>query len=324
MNAIGPRIVQALTVCLTLLAVPATAQTYPTREIHILSGFAAGASGDLFARQIGEKIRPMAGKPVIVENKPGALTAIAAEALKRAAPDGQTIMITAGNATMAANPYLIKDIKYDPVKDFTPIATLMKSAFIVVVAENSPIKSMTELTAYLKQKGDKATYGYSNSFAVAATELYQKIAGTKAVRVSYKSTPDLMPDLQSGQLDFAFADSNFVLAQAAQGRLRPLAVTSLERTTITPELPSLNETGIKDYDLIAWWGVWAPANTPKPIADKLTEWIMKIVASDEMQPEFRKGGTEALLGDGKFLANLTVKELERWKEAVKVAGLEPQ
>ena len=275
----------ALAVGSALLAAPATAQDYPTHEIHVLSGFAAGSSGDYFARLIAERLRPLANKPVLVDNKPGALTAIAAETLKMARPDGYTLMITAGNSTMAANPYLIKDLKYDPVRDFAPIASLMVAAFIVAVPSNSPINSISDLTAYLKAKGDKATYGYSSSFALASTELYQSMIGTKAVRVSYKSTPDLMSDLTNGHLDFIFGDANFVLSQASSGRLKPLAVTSLHRSRVAPDLPSLHEAGVTNYDLTAWWGAWAAARTPQPIIDKLSDWMIKIVSSTEVQSE---------------------------------------
>ena len=193
MGGIGFRVCWALAICSAFLPMTATAQDYPTHEIHVLSGYAAGSSGDGFARLIADRLRPLAGKPILVDNKPGALTAIAAETLKIARPDGYTIMITAGNSTMAANPYLIKDLKYDPVRDFAPIASLMASAFIVAVPPNSPINSISDLTAYLKAKGDKATYGYSSSFSLASTELYQTMVGTKAVHVSYKSMPTALP-----------------------------------------------------------------------------------------------------------------------------------
>jgi tripartite-type tricarboxylate transporter receptor subunit TctC len=308
-----------------LLAVPAAAQQdYPNRDIRVICGYAPGSGADTITRFFAERLRQLAGKPVIVDNKPGALTAIGAEALKMARPDGYTIMITAGNSTMASNPYLFKEIKYDPIKDFAPITSLMTLPFVAGVAPNSPVNSIAELTALLKQKGDKASHGYSSSFALAGAELYQSMVGTNAIRVSYKSTPELMPDLLGGQLDFIFSDATFLLGQAASGRFKPLAVTTLKRSSVAPNLPSLDEAGVKGYELSAWWGAWAPAGTPQPIIEKLAGWLNQIVASDETREALLKIGGEPLKGDAKLLAEMTPREMQRWERVIKIAKIEPQ
>jgi tripartite-type tricarboxylate transporter receptor subunit TctC len=308
-----------------LLAGPAGAQGFPEREIKIICGFAPGSGADIVVRYFAEKVRPLTGHAVIVENKVGALTAIGAEALKNAKPDGYTVMITPGNSTMAANPHLFKELKYDPVKDFTPITTLLKLPFIVGVTPTSPIKSVKELSEDLKKKGDKASYGYSSPFALASSELYMSIIGGKALGVSYKSTPDIMPDLASGQLDFIFSDSTFLIEQSKQNRFRMLAVTYAKRSALLPDVPGMEDAGVPNFDMSAWWGVWGPAGMPKPIVDKMAGWFDQIVNAPNAKEEFAsKFSADPWPGNAKLLADTTPVEIKKWGELIKLAKIEPQ
>jgi tripartite-type tricarboxylate transporter receptor subunit TctC len=261
---------------------------------------------------------------VIVENKEGALTTIATATLKNARPDGYTIMITAGNSTLSSAPHLFKKINYDPKTDFEPIAGLIKLPFMVGVDPSSPIKTLADLTKALKAKGDKASYGYSSAFAQVSTELYQSLAGTKAIGISYKSTPTIMPDLASGQLDFIFSDATFLLAQAEQNRFRPLAVTFAEGTSIAPNIPGMKAAGIDGYDLQAWWLAMAPKGTPAPIIKKLEGWFTKIVADPQTKTDMVRFGAEPYKASSQDLKKLIPADIDNWGKYVKLAKIQPQ
>lgn len=311
-----------------LVALPAGAQAQgwtPEREIRVICGYAAGTGADVLCRFFAEKIKPStSGKPVIVENKAGALTQIAAEYVKNAKPDGYTLFITAGNSTMASNPHLFKKINYDPLKDFTPVTTLNKLPFIFVVAPSSPINNMKDLEAHVRQKGAKTTYGYSNTFALAATELYRTKLNFEATGVAYKATPELMPDLTNGELDFVISDATFLLNQWRQGRVKALAVTTADRAAVAPDLPSMKDVGIAGYDLSAWWGAWLPPGAPANIVNTYAEWLNKVVASPETKAFLNKSGADPWLGTPEILAKQTAEDLKSWGEIIKLAKIEPQ
>jgi tripartite-type tricarboxylate transporter receptor subunit TctC len=311
-----------------LVALPGAAQAQgfvPEREIRVICGYAAGTGADVIVRYFAEKIRPFTGgKPVVVENKAGALTQIAAEGVKNARPDGYTLFITAGNSTMSSNPHLFKQIKYDPLKDFTPVTTLIKLPFMFVVAPKSPINSMKDLEAHLKARGDKASYGYPNTFSLAATELYKQKLGLATVGVAYSATPQAMPDLINGQLDFVMSDATFLLNQSKQGLVKALAVTTAERSSVAPDLPGMKEVGIPDFDLSAWWGAWLPAGAPANIVNTYAEWLNKVVAMPETKEFMNKSGADPWLGSPAILAKHGAEDLKRWGEIIRLAKIEPQ
>jgi tripartite-type tricarboxylate transporter receptor subunit TctC len=305
---------------------PTTAQdAYPSREIKIICGYAAGTGADVIVRIFADRLRTLTdGKPVIVENKPGALTQIAAEGVKNARPDGYTLFITAGNSTMSANPHLYKNIKYDPLKDFAPVTTLIKLPFMVVVAPQSPINSMKDLEAHLKAKGEKGTYGYPNTFSQVATELYKTRLGLKPLGVAYSATPQAIPDLAKGDLDFVISDATFLLNQSKNGLVKPLAVTTAKRSSLAPDIPSMEDVGIKDYDLSAWWAAWFPAGTPQPIVDKMAGWLNQIVPTEDTRKALNNVGAEPWPGSTKVLADHVKADLKLWGEIIKLAKIEPQ
>jgi tripartite-type tricarboxylate transporter receptor subunit TctC len=305
---------------------PASAQdAFPSREIRIVCGYAAGTGADVIVRIFADRLRSFTdGKPVIVENKPGALTQIAAEGVKNARPDGYTLFITAGNSTMSANPHLYKNIKYDPVKDFAPVTTLIKLPFMVVVAPQSPISSMKDLEAHLKAKGEKGTYGYPNTFSQVATELYKTRLGVKPLGVAYNATPQSVLDLAKGDLDFVISDATFLLNQSRQGLVKPLAVTTAKRSSLAPDVPSMEDSGIKDYDLSAWWAAWYPAGTPQPIIDKMAGWLNEIVPLEDTKKALNNVGAEPWLGTTKTLTDHVVADHKLWGEIIKLAKIEPQ
>jgi tripartite-type tricarboxylate transporter receptor subunit TctC len=297
---------------------------YPEKDIHVICGYAPGSGADIITRYFSERLSKVSGRPVIVENKDGALTTIAAAGFKNAKPDGYTLMITAGNSTLSAAPYLFKKINYNPKADFEPIAGLIKMPFIVGVDPSSPIKTLSELTAALKAKGDKASYGYSSAFAQVSTELYQSFAGTKAIGVSYKGTPQIMPDLASGQLDFIFSDASFLTGQVDAGRFRPLAVTFADGSAITPNIPGMKAAGLDGYHLQAWWLAMAPKGTPAPILKKLEGWFMQIVNDPQTRTDMVRFGSEPYSADAQALKEMLPGDVDNWGRYAKLAKIEPQ
>lgn len=301
---------------------PAQAQEYPTKEIHLYVGFAAGSGADLLARYVGQRLSEKAGKPIIVENKPGATATIGAQAAALAKPDGYTLLFT-GSSTHATAPALYKNLPFDPVKDFTPITTIQKLAFVLTVDAKSPVKSVADLTALLKKK-DKPSYGTSNTTALAASEQYKMAIGVDVVRVNYKATQEGVRDMLAGLVDFMFIDAGFALQQEKLGNLRVLAATTAERISIAPDLPTMAESGFPGFELTPWFAVYGPAGLPQPIVDKLAGWINEIVASDETKKFFAETGAVPFLGNAKILNDFQIAEIQKWGKIFRAAGVEPE
>ena len=314
----------ALTVLFATL--PAQAQDYPTRDIHAICNFPAGTGGDVFVRFFSEKLSALAGKTVIVDNRGGAFGNIGTEAAARSKPDGYTILIVPGSSTMAAAVSGFKKLPFDPIKDFTPVTTLAKLGFVLVVDPKTPIKSMADLTAHLKTKGDKASYGTSSNTGLIAAELYKKFASLpQVIKVQYRENQTALNDMYAGNLDFLSVDAPWAIEQAKAGRLRALAVTSADRLSVLPDVPTVEEAGVKGYgDVTPWWAVFVPATTPQPIVDKLEAWFNQIAASTETKKWLNNLGSDPFPGNARMLEQLLSKDIKRWGEYYKLANIEPQ
>jgi tripartite-type tricarboxylate transporter receptor subunit TctC len=317
-SATAKVVIAGLAAC--VMVVPGGAQNaYPTRDIHLVVGYSPGSGPDITTRRVAEALRQASGATVVVENRAGALTNIAAQHVARAKPDGYTVFVTAGNSTFAANPWLFKDLPYDPVKDFTPVTSLLKTPFLFAVPQGSSINSVAELTAALKAKAGKAKYAYANSISLAAAELYKAKAGVEATGVAYKSIVDSHAALAAGEVDFFIADVTF------KDRAKVLALTVAERSPVLPDVPSSREAGLEKFDLGAWWGVWLPAGAPQTIVDTLAGWIDPFVASEANRDYATKMGNVPWVGvHGDALRQYTLAEIAKWGEAIKLAKLEPQ
>ena len=316
----------------TLLAVPfalsafaAQAQDYPTHEIRAICNFPAGSGADVFVRYFAAKLSALTGKPVVVDNKGGALGNIGTEAAAKSKPDGYTILIAPGSSTMAAATHTFKRLGFDPIKDFTPVTTIAKLGFVAAVDVKSPIKTMAELTAALKAKQGKATYGISANTGLVSAELYKKVAGVQATKAQYREMGTLMNDMLAGSLDFTVGDPVWAVEQAKSGKIRALAVTSGARMSALPDVPTMKEAGYPDFgELIAWWAVYVPANTPAPIVAKLEAWFNQIVATDETKKFLNNLGSDPFPGNSGMLKELLASDIKKWGEYVKLAGITPQ
>jgi len=304
----------------------AQAQTWPEKGklFRVICAFPVGQGADIITRYFADKLATVSGQAVIVENRVGQMGGIAASSVARSKPDGYTIFITPASASHAMNPFLFKEIGYDPVKDFTPVTTLAKIFFVLAVDGNSPHKSVAELTEALKKKGQKGAYAFISPTANVASALYKRKTGIQALGVPYKANVQTLPEMQSGQLDFQFIDGGSALGLIAAGRLRALAVTTPRRAALMPDVPTMAESGIPDFDVSPWWAVFLPPNAPKPIVDKLEGWFNQIVATEDTRTFLTKLSAETFPGNAEFLTEYLRKEIKKWGELIKLADIQPQ
>jgi tripartite-type tricarboxylate transporter receptor subunit TctC len=304
-------------------ASPARAQDYPSQDIRFICGFPAGSGADVLVRYFAEKLRPLAGRPVIVENKVGAAGNIAAEFTARAKPDGHTVHVHAGSA-VAANQHLFKRRPFDAVKDLQVVATLNQQPFMVMVPAASPHKTLAELTAAMKQKGDKASYAQSNTSGKVMGDLYKQATGITAVEVPYRTANDSINDFASGRLDYGMMDPVFALSQERAGRLRSLAVSTPHRMKAVPELPTMTEAGTPGVEMMGWFAAMVPSATPRPVVDRLNKWLNEILATEETRKFLNQFGGDPYISTPEEGQARMVKEVKDWEHYIKIAKIEPQ
>ena len=309
---------------LCVCALPAAAQDYPSREIRAICSFAADSGGDILVRYYSDRIAKLAGKPVIVENRVGAQGVIGTEAAARAKPDGYTILIAPASSTLAAAPHLFKKLPYDPIRDFAPIAPITSLNFVFAVDGKSAVKTVRDLVAALKSKPDQGSFGINNNTGQVAGELFKEMASLKSERIPYTTTVQGVTDLMGGRIDFLVGDATFMTGQARAGRIRVIAVTDSKRSTALPDVPTMAESGFPGYDISAWWGVVAPAGTPKPIVERLAAWVAQINATEETRAFLHNVATDVLNGTPEQMLTMLKEDSARWARYVKVARIEPQ
>jgi tripartite-type tricarboxylate transporter receptor subunit TctC len=287
-------------------------------------GLPAGSGGDVVARFYADKLSQLAGKPVIVENKPGMILSIGADAVAKAPPDGYTILITSVTSSHAANVFNFKKLPYDPIRDFTPVATLQKSYFILMVREAAPWKTVADLTEAMKIKGDKASYGYGAPPALASAELYKARKGLNAIGIPYKTSMASLPEIFSGEIDFQFIDSTAGTPLMQSGKVRGLAVSSGKRVPGV-DLPTMAEAAeIPEFDIAPVWGVLLPAGAPAPIVARLESWFAEISKMDATLKYIGQTHAAPFAGGAKALADFIPKEIKKWEELAKLAKIQPQ
>jgi tripartite-type tricarboxylate transporter receptor subunit TctC len=304
------------------------AQTFPQpgRPIRVLVGFAAGGGTDIQARIVAPKLAEALGVNVIVENKPGASTSIAAAEVARATPDGHTILYSF-NGAFAQVPFtLAGGVPYDPIKDFTPISLGARGSQILVLHVSVPAHNVKELLEWAKANPGKlniASFGTGTSSHLFA-EMFMRQSGVEMVHVPYKGTGDAVKDLLAGRVQIMFDAGTSAIANAATGRLRMIGVVGEKRSPFTPDVPTLTEQGIKGIDLIGWLGWFGPANLPPDITKKLNAAFVKALADPQVKSAIEKGGYESVSSTPEELAALTRRDIERWSRVIKDIGFKPQ
>ncbi len=300
----------------------AGAQEYPSQDIRLICGFPAGSGADVFVRYFADKLRPIAGRTVIVENKPGAASSIATEYVAKSKPDGHTSYPFAVT-TVAASMHLFKTPKVDAGKALRAVASTSNLGFMLVVGAKSPYKTVAELTAAMKQKGAAANYAVSANPGRIRGAIYKQKAGLGAIEVQYRTAPDSLNELENGRMDYGLHDAVFAMAQHRQGRLRVLAVSTGKRLGAAPDIPTMTESGIP-MDLSLWWGVMVPAATPDPIASKINQWFSDIVRMPETKTFLNNSGADPMIRTPDEAQAMFLAAIKEWGEYVRAAGIEPQ
>jgi len=298
------------------------AQAYPAQNVHFICGFPAGGGADVIVRFFAEQMRPLLGKPVLVENRAGALGNIATEYTARSKPDGYTIYLAAPS-TLAANQHLLKNPSVDIINELKIVATINRQPLMVAVHTNSTHKTLAELTVAMKTKGDKASYAYASPSAKVVGALYNQKANLQAADVAYRTGADYFNDLSSGQIDFAIPDNVTAVTQANAGRMRILAVSTGERLQAAPELPTMTELGYP-MNLVSWWAAMVPSATPAPIISQLNIWFSQVVASEEAKKFLNGIASDPWINKPDDAQTYWRQEIKNWAEYVKLAKIEPQ
>jgi tripartite-type tricarboxylate transporter receptor subunit TctC len=312
-----------LGLALALVAHGAGAQNYPTKSVRMIVPFPPGAATDVAARVIGASLAQELGQPFVVENKPGAGGSIGGSEVAHAAPDGYTLLF-ASNSAVASNVALLKNIPYDPMKDFTPVAGVAETVLVLMVRADSPAKDLKSFVALAKERSKgKWSAGYGSSSSQVCISMVDTLAGTKTLPVPYKGIPLAVNDLLGGQVDYTFVDLGNAIAQAKGGKLRALGVSSAKRSPIVPDWPALAEV-IPGYEITAWFAVVGPPKMPKPVVDRLNAAITKALTQPDSKEKLAAIGlTPFPLAPDKLHAFMGA-EIDKWKKLVKEAGIEPE
>src|SRR5262245_42955111 len=306
-----------------LVAQPASAQSpYPKGPVKILVGFTPGTAPDLAARILADRFAEVWGTPFVVENLPGAGSNIATERVAKAAADGTTLLMS-GNSALVINPSLFEQLPFDPVKDFAPISQVFIAANVLAVPPEVPVKSVTELVALAKAQPGKLSYGHAGvgTSQHLGAELFKYMAHVDIAPVPYRGTTALMPDLLAGRITMSFANIVNVMPLTREGKLRALAITSIKRSVLAPDLPTMAEAGFPGFEAVPWFGLLAPAGTPKDIVDKLHAETVRTLAMPEVRRKFDELGLEPVGNTPAEFAALTKKEMGEWARVIKDAGI---
>jgi tripartite-type tricarboxylate transporter receptor subunit TctC len=322
-NVINRRSLIVMAAALATGGAFAQAARYPDKPVTFIVPFAAGSATDQLARAIGQSITEQTRQPVIIDNRAGAGGMIAAQAAAKAPADGYTILITT-NTTHAANEWLFKKMPYDPVKDFTPVTGLGKGGQILVVRADAPYKTTADLVAKAKAEPNKLSFSSGSASSRVAGEMFKQLSHTEILHVPYKSNPQALTDVMGGQVDFMITDSATGLPQIKAGKLRALGYSMTKRSPLLPDVPTIEEGGVKGYDMSYWFAAYAPANTPPAVVSRLRELIVHGTTSAAAHSFYDSTGTEIWTTTPADLAKFQVSETQKWGKVIKAAGIEPE
>jgi tripartite-type tricarboxylate transporter receptor subunit TctC len=310
----------ALTAALALVSTAALAQQYPAKPVRVIVPFPPGGSADLVARTVGQKFSENTKQPWIVENRPGADTIIAMQAVKTAPADGYTVGYAIGSA-LTMNPTLYSNLPYDPSKDFTPVSLIVNNPLALVVHPSVPAKTAKELADYIKANPGKLFYGQANIVAKVATEAFSAAAGGKMVEVPYKGSTPNVQDLLLGRVQVSIEPVATVLPYVKEGKLRALAVTDSQRSKAFPDLPTVAEGGVPGYSFNNWHAILVPAGTPKEVVGTLQAEIAKAARDPGVTAKLAGVGVEVIAGTPEELQERAAAEREQWAKQIKALGI---
>jgi tripartite-type tricarboxylate transporter receptor subunit TctC len=314
----------ALATSLTACIFNAGAQSrdWPQSPLKIIVPFGAGSGTDQVARLIGQELSLALGQPVVIDNKPGAGGNIGAAAAARSAPDGLTLFVTT-NTTQAANPFLYKQLPYDPIKDFVPIGRIANTPALLVAHPSLPANNLSELIALAKSRPGKLSYASGSAGTLVPGAMLTFEAGIDMAHIPYKSIPDGLRDVMAGTVDMMFTDMATGSVQAKAGKVKALGVSSSKPSASMPEVPPIANT-LKGFELLAWYAMYAPAGTPQTVIDRLNQIIVSSMAKPEVSSKFTAVGLEPMTSTPKQLSEFNLSELEKWGRVIKRTGATPQ
>jgi len=317
--------VAALAAALVCGAGYAAAQNYPSKPIRFVVPFAAGGGTDFVARIVGQRLNEALGQPLVIDNRGGAGGAIGTELAAKAAPDGYTLLLGSAGP-LAIQPGLSARLPYDPLRDFAPVTLVCSMPYLLLVHPSLPAKNVQELIALARAKPGQLNFGAPGSGTTThlATELFKMLAKIDVVHVPYKGVAPALADLLAGQVQFMSGDLSTVLPQVKAGRLRALAVTGAQRSTIVPDLPTIAESGVPGYAASGWFGVLAPAATPRSIVTRLNAVIVKGITNADARERLAALGGEVVANTPAEFAAYLRDDLAKWSKLIKAIGLKPE
>jgi len=301
----------------------ARADSFPNGPFRIIVPFGPGSATDQSARNVAEGLNRAFGVAAVVENKPGANGAIAAEVAAKAKPDGQTIFVCS-NTAAASNVAMMKSLSYDPLTDFDPVTIIGRAPVFMIVNAKVEAKSAPEFAALCKRQPGKINFGSGSASTRISGELFKAKAGVDMVYVPYKSTPAALQDLMAGHVQMCFADPVTSLPQVKAGTVRCLGVGSRGRYKLTPDIPTLIEQGIPDFELMTWTGILLPRGVPQPVQTKLREAMLKAITDPTYVERQAQGGSEIAPSSPEEMRRIMVAEIQLYRDMMKIAGIEPE
>ena len=309
-----------LSLALLAVSLAAQAQPYPTKPVKLVVGFTPGGGVDIAARTLGPKLSEIIGQNIIVENKPGAGTNIANEFVARSAPDGTTLLVT--TSALAINMSLYKGLKFDALKDFTPIAIFSESPNILVVNSKLAAQNLREFLAYARANPGKLNYSSAGSGTTQhlSAELFKLKAGLNIVHVPYKGTAPSLASLIAAETDLTFANIPAIISHVKSGRLRPLASTGAKRAELMPDVPVMKEAGVEGVEVTVWFGVLGPAGMPRDMVQALSQAVGKAARDPDMRKRLAEQGAEPVGSSAEEFSKIMRDEVAKWAEVVKVSG----
>lgn len=320
----SPKAIQAMMVMLGALTGSALAQTYPSKPVRMLVPTTPGGSVDTLARTIGPKLAERWGQQVIVDNRPGAGGTIAGDLAAKAPPDGYVLMLGT-IAALGTNVSLQKKIPYDPVKDFAPVSLVATQNLMLVVHPSVPAKTVKELVRFAKAQAGKLSFASAGNGTGShlSGELFKQLAGVDILHIPYKGVQPAMVDVISGQVAVNFPSILTALPHVRSGRVRSLAVTGASRTRAAPELPTMQEAGIKGYESATWYGIVAPAGTPQDIVTRLSTEVAAILKQPDTHERLSREGADPVGSSPQEFGKFIQMEIEKWRKVIRAAGIQP-
>jgi tripartite-type tricarboxylate transporter receptor subunit TctC len=318
------RALLALVVLVLGVPVVASAQTYPSKPIRFIVPAPPGGASDILARIIGQKLNERWGQPVIIDSKPGASGVVGGEITAKADPDGYTILMISGLHT--STPSTLGKLPYDPIKDFEPVIRVAASPLILVVNPETSVKSVQDLVTYAKSQGGKAAFGSAGAGSPShlSGEVFSRMAKLDPTHVPYKGAGQSTNDLLGNHVMFIFNNPLSTIPLVESGKLRALAVTGSRRMSVLPDLPTMIEAGFPDFEVVAWWGVLAPAKTPPEIVAKLNTTIKEVLNSKQVEEQFAKNGVYATPDTPQEFSTFMRDDIALWAKITKEGGVRPE